>query len=36
MKIRKLRLYMLLYWNTFLNRFKKREKNDVFIYEDDK
>lgn len=36
MKIRKIKLYMLLYWNTFLNKFKKSRKHDVYIYEDDK
>tara|TARA_B100000035_G_C20815791_1_gene472015 strand:+ start:579 stop:689 length:111 start_codon:yes stop_codon:yes gene_type:complete len=36
MKIKKLKLYMLLYWNTFLNKFKKPREHDVYIYEDDK
>lgn len=34
-KIRKIKLYILLYWNTFLSRFKKDETYDDFIYEDD-
>ena len=33
-KITKIKLYLLLYWNTFLKRFKKKEKHDTFIYED--
>ena len=33
-KIKKIKLYLLLYWNTFLKRFKKKEKHDNFIYED--
>lgn len=36
MKIKKLKLYMLLYLNTFLNRFKKPREQDVYIYEEDK
>ena len=32
----KLKLYILLYWSTFLSYFKKKENNkDVFIYEND-
>ena len=33
-KLKKIKLYILLYWNTFLSRFKKDEKYDDFIYED--
>ena len=33
-KIKKIKFYLLLYWNTFLKRFKKKEKHDNFIYED--
>ncbi len=31
---KKIKLYILLYWHTFLSKFKKREQQDVFIYED--
>ena len=31
----KLKLYLRLYWSTFLSYFKKKKKNEnVFIYED--
>jgi len=37
MTLYKLKLYIRLYWSTFLSYFKKKEKNkDVFIYESDK
>ena len=36
MTLYKLKLYILLYWSTFLSYFKKKENNrDVFIYEND-
>jgi hypothetical protein len=33
-KLKRIKLYILLYWNTFLSHFQRREKTDVFIYED--
>jgi hypothetical protein len=33
-KLKRIKLYTLLYWNTFLGYFKPREKSDVYIYED--
>ena len=36
MTLYKLKLYIKLYWSTFLSYFKKKKKNeDVFIYEND-
>ena len=36
MTLYKLKLYLRLYWSTFLSYFKKKEKNkDVNIYEKD-
>ena len=36
MTLYKLKLYIKLYWSTFLSYFKKKENNrDVFIYEND-
>ena len=36
MTVYKLKLYLKLYWSTFLSYFKKKKKNeDVFIYEND-
>ena len=35
MTVYKLKLYLKLYWSTFLSYFKKKEKNDIFIYEND-
>ena len=36
MTLYKLKLYIQLYWSTFLSYFKKKENNkDVFIYEND-
>ena len=36
MTLYKLKLYIRLYWSTFLSYFKKKKKNeDVFIYEND-
>ena len=36
MTLYKLKLYILLYWSTFLSYFKKKKNNkDVFIYEND-
>ena len=36
MTVYKLKLYLRLYWSTFLSYFKKKKKNeDVFIYEND-
>ena len=36
MTVYKLKLYLKLYWSTFLSYFKKKEKDqDVFIYEND-
>lgn len=35
MKTKRLKLYFLLYWNTFLNLFKKKPEYDYFIYEDE-
>ena len=32
--LRKIKLYTLLYWNTFIFRFKKKENHDVYIYEE--
>ena len=36
MTVYKLKLYLKLYWSTFLSYFKKKKKNeDVFIFEND-
>ena len=36
MTVYKIKLYLKLYWSTFLSYFKKKKKNeDVFIYEND-
>ena len=36
MTVYKLKLYLKLYWSTFLSYLKKKKKNeDVFIYEND-
>ena len=36
MTLYKLKIYIKLYWSTFLSYFKKKENNrDVFIYEND-
>ncbi len=36
MTLYKLKLYIKLYWSTFLSYFKKKPKNnDVYIYEND-
>ena len=32
--LKKIKLYTLLYWNTFIFRFKKKENHDVYIYEE--
>tara|TARA_B100001094_G_scaffold317065_1_gene359032 strand:- start:650 stop:766 length:117 start_codon:yes stop_codon:yes gene_type:complete len=36
MTLYKLKLYLRLYWSTFLSYFKKKEEKDIYIYENEK